>query len=321
MQIENNRISVIIPAYNRERTIGYCLDSVLAQSFSPFEVIVVDDCSSDKTVEIVWGYSDPRVQCIVLEKNMGAQAARNIGIRKALGKWIAFQDSDDEWLAEKLEMQMGVLAEVNFNPMTVIHADCYRYDHQTNNRTLWELPLIEGGAVFPLLLKTAGPLFPSILTSKAALKKVGFLDESVLSFQEWDTSIRLARECKFIHIREPLFIYHLHKGETISKNKKREIHGYQYIVDKFRKDILLQCGSKALNTHLTRNAFKALRWGYYADACEILAKTLGNSVRINILKWVIQQKSNLWVYSMIIKFVQMSYCIHELAIKIVNKIR
>lgn len=282
---------------------------------------MVDDCSSDKTVEIVWGYPDPRVRCIVLEKNSGAQAARNMGIREAQGNWIAFQDSDDEWLPEKLEMQMRALAEVNFNPMTVIHSDCYRYDHQTNNKILWELPLMQGAAVFSVLLVSSGPMFQSILTSKLALVKIGFLDESVPSFQEWETSIRLARECNFIHIRKPLFIYHLHSGETISKNNKFEIHGYQYIVDKFRKDILLQCGPKILNTHLTGNAVKAMRWGYYADACEILTKTLGNSVHINILKWVAQQKSNFWVYRTLIKFIQISYCMHGLAIKYFNKIR
>lgn len=282
---------------------------------------MVDDCSSDKTVEIVWSYSDPRVRCIVLKKKSGAQAARNMGIFEAQGKWIAFQDSDDEWLPEKLETQIAALTEVNFNPTTVIHTDCYRHDHQTDNKTLWQLPLIEGPAVFSQLLTSAGPMFQSILTSKYALEKIGLLDESVPSFQEWDTSIQLARECNFIHIRKPLFIYHLHSGETISKNKKRELYGYQYIINKFRRDILLQCGSMVLNTHLTHNAFKALRWGYYADACEILTKTLGNSLRINILKWVAQQKSNLWVYRELVKLIQISYSMQRLAIKYFNKMR
>ena len=266
---------------------------------------MVDDCSIDKTVEIVRSYPDPRVRCIVLEKNLGAQAARNRGIREAQGRWIAFQDSDDEWLPEKLETQIVALTKVNFNPMTVIHADCYRYDHQTDNKTLWELPLIHGSSVFSLLLKSAGPMFQSILTSKAAIEKMKFLDESVPSFQEWETSIRLARECGFIHIRKPLFIYHLHNGETISKNKKREIRGYQYIIDKFRKDILQQCGPIVLNSHLTSNALKALRWGYYTEAHEILTNSIGESVYIKYLKWIARKEDSFWFHGKLIKFVQL----------------
>lgn len=279
-------ISVVIPAFNRARTIKYCLDSVLAQSLQPFEVIVVDDCSTDETVEIVRSFNDNIIRCIVLEKNSGAQAARNRGIREARGEWIAFQDSDDEWLPKKLEKQIAALAEVNFNLMTVVHTDCFRYDHQSGNRTLWELPLIHGASVFSLMLASTGTVFPTILTSKAALEKIGFLDESVPSFQEWDTSIRLARECRFVHIREPLFIYHLHGGETISKNKSREIAGYQYIVDKLRNEILLHCGTEALNEHLICNAIKAKRYGLDTEAYNILGKCSGRPLRIILLKWM-----------------------------------
>lgn len=286
---------MVIPAYNREQTIEYCLDSVLAQSFPPFEVIVVDDCSSDKTAAIVSNYPDSRVRCIVLERNSGAQTARNIGIREAQGQWIAFQDSDDEWLPEKLENQIEALAKINFPLMTVIHTDCYRHDHQTGYRTIWNLPLMQGSSILPLLLKSSGPLFPSILTSKTALEKIGFLDESVTSFQEWDTSIRLAKECQFVHIKKPLFIYHIHNGVTISKNKKRELEGYQYIIEKFRNDIIENCGPKVFNKHLFNNAIKAIHWEYYTFALEILSQTVGKSVRVNFLKWVARQKTNFWL--------------------------
>jgi len=103
-------ISVILPTYNRVKTIRYCLDSVLAQTFSPAEIIIIDDCSTDDTVLIVGSYSEPRVRCIVLEKNFGAQAARNRGILEAKGEWIAFHDSDDEWMPDKLERQIQALA-------------------------------------------------------------------------------------------------------------------------------------------------------------------------------------------------------------------
>lgn len=281
-------ISVVIPAYNRAKTINYCLDSVLKQTLAPLEVLVVDDCSTDGTVDIVRAYQDSRVRCIVLEKNSGAQAARNRGIREARGEWIAFQDSDDEWLPEKLEKQIASLAEVNFNPMVVVHTDCTCLDYQTGKKTLWDLPHIHGTSVFSKLLASAGPMFQGLLTSKIALEKIGLLDESVPSYQEWDTAIRLARECRFIHIRESLFIYHLHGGETISKNKKRDIDGYQYIADKFRDEILLHCGSDTLNKHLTHNAIRAKIYGLDAEALNILEKCNGHLLSVAMLKWVIR---------------------------------
>lgn len=296
-------ISVIIPAYNRASTIRYCLDSVLNQTVSPREVIVVDDRSTDNTVDIVTSYSDPRIRCIVLEKNSGAQAARNRGIREARGAWIAFQDSDDEWSPEKLERQIEALHGTGFSPMTAVHTDAWRYDPTTGNKELWSLPLVEGDNVYSVLLKSPAPLFPTLLTSKAALERIGFLDESVPSYQEWDTFIRLAKECRIIHLREPLFIYHLHSGETISKNKKRDIDGYQYIVNKFRDEILQHCGAAALNTHLTGNALKAMRWGYFEDAREMLLKTSGGSVSIMLLKFMAAQEKYVALYDRVMEVI------------------
>ena len=83
-------ISVVIPTYNRQNTITYCLKSVLAQTYKNFEILVVDDGSTDQTVPIVSEICDPRIRLIEAKKNGGAQAARNIGIKAAKGEWIAF---------------------------------------------------------------------------------------------------------------------------------------------------------------------------------------------------------------------------------------
>lgn len=297
----NVSISVVIPVYNRSKTIRYCLDSVLNQTLSPLEVLVVDDCSTDTTKEIVKSYIDHRVRCIELEKNSGAQAARNRGILEARGIWIAFQDSDDEWLPDKLEKQVAVLAAINFNTLTAIHTNCTCFDYKLDKKIFWDLPRIHGESVLSKLLTSPGPMFQGLLVSKIALKKIGLLDESVPSYQEWDTSISLSRECHFIHVVEPLFVYHLHNGETISKNKKRDIEGYQYVIDKYREEILEHCGVKVFNAHLAGNALKAMRWGYYVDASDILSKTLGNSAHLYFLKWMACHKINVWLYDVISK--------------------
>ena len=90
-------VSVIIPSYNSEKYIGETLESVCAQTYSDFEVLVMNDCSKDRTAEIVDMYArkDPRIQLINLPGNKGVSHARNQGVEKASGEWIAFLDSDD----------------------------------------------------------------------------------------------------------------------------------------------------------------------------------------------------------------------------------
>ncbi|MFZ1988674.1 MAG: glycosyltransferase family 2 protein, partial [Alphaproteobacteria bacterium] len=97
------RVSVVIPVYNRANLICRAVESVLRQTYSPYEVIVVDDASSDKSAAIAEAIRDPRVQVIRNEVNRGGGAARNIGIDAALGDYIAFLDSDDMWHRDKLE--------------------------------------------------------------------------------------------------------------------------------------------------------------------------------------------------------------------------
>ncbi len=262
----STKISVVIPAYNRSGTISDCLKSVLSQTCQPLEVIVIDDCSTDNMTEVVHAMRDPRIRCIVLPTNAGAQAARNRGIREAKGDWIAFQDSDDEWLPDKLERQVKALDERGFDPWTVVHTNAVWLDKARGKRLSVELPVIEGNNVYPLLLRGPAPMFPGILVSRIALEKINFLDEKVASYQEWDTTIRLARYCRFVYLREKLFVYNLHGDETISKDKLRDVIGYQYVIEKFKNDILTVCGERTWENHLHAQLVKCLNFKLWYEA-------------------------------------------------------
>jgi len=288
------KISVIIPAYNRAGAIRKCLDSVINQTLSPLEILVVDDGSTDDTVATVSSCQHHRIsiRCLALDRNRGAQAARNQGIREAKGDWIAFQDSDDEWLPEKLEKQVAVLESNKCGPMTVVHTNCLRDEHQAGERRLWALPRVDGESVFPSLLSSPGPMFQGMFTSKAALEKIGLLDENVPSYQEWDTAIRLAKICRFVHLQEPLFIYHLHTGETISKSGKRDVDGYQFVVDKNRDEILRCCGKKVYNHHLVVNAVKAMEYGYFEAVEDVLDRQVGFSALIPQIRLLAKMRIN-----------------------------
>ncbi|WP_159972135.1 glycosyltransferase family 2 protein [Pseudomonas sp. 8Z] len=102
-------VTIVTPSYNAEKLIGRTIESVLAQTFQNWELLVIDDCSKDSTREVVAAYAarDERVRLIALKKNNGAPAApRNIGVREARGHWIAFLDADDIWHPAKLSMQL-----------------------------------------------------------------------------------------------------------------------------------------------------------------------------------------------------------------------
>tara|TARA_B110000459_G_scaffold120698_1_gene133009 strand:- start:135 stop:887 length:753 start_codon:yes stop_codon:yes gene_type:complete len=109
----NKLVSIITPSYNSSKFIEGCIDSVISQTFQNWEMIIVDDCSNDNSREIISDLStkDDRLKFISLKKNIGAAAARNIAIREAKGKYIAFLDSDDIWIKDKLEKQIAFMNE------------------------------------------------------------------------------------------------------------------------------------------------------------------------------------------------------------------
>lgn len=111
---ENQLVSIITPVYNSEKYIEECIKSVLLQTYSNWELLIVDDCSNDKTKEIVNQYTDSRIRYIKLLKNSGAAVARNIALEKATGRYIAFLDADDTWKANKLKIQLKFMMDSQY---------------------------------------------------------------------------------------------------------------------------------------------------------------------------------------------------------------
>lgn len=257
------RVSVVIPVYNREKTISYCLESVLKQTFPAFEIIVIDDNSTDDTVKIVKSITDKRIHLITMPSNKGAQAARNMGIKLATGNYIAFLDSDDEWLPEKLEVQVREI--VNLKKPCIVHCDAWVVIEEKNEKKLFNVHKLNG-YIYKELLTGPGPLYSCLLAPKECFEKIGFLDENVPSYQEWDTSIALARLYEFIFIDKPLIIYHLHEGETISKDIVKEADGWRYIVEKYKDAITNNIGKRALAKHYSQIGMLYYKAGDFARA-------------------------------------------------------
>ncbi len=126
-------VSIIMPAYNCEKYIENSIASVIAQTYTNWELLVCDDCSTDGTKQIVERMSaaDPRVKCMTTPENLGASEARNFGIEKAEGRYLAFLDSDDFWYPDKLEKQIAFMKEKN----CVLSCTAYEYVTQTGEKT------------------------------------------------------------------------------------------------------------------------------------------------------------------------------------------
>lgn len=254
-----NSVSVVVPAYNRQKTIERAIVSALQQNYPVHEIIVVDDCSTDNTVQIVEEFAcrDSRVKLICHNTNKGAQAARNTGIRNATGEWIAFLDSDDEWLPTRLQAGFDLQEREGFK---VIHSQCYITEGNDNNPRNMGIPSLSGN-IYKELLKRPFPMFQGLLVKRECLERIGYLDEAITSFQEWDTSIRLARHYEFGFVSEPLFIYHrCHSEDTISNDKYKDAEGYYQIVEKHADEIIKYAGTEALMNHymITLEKLKAL---------------------------------------------------------------
>lgn len=230
------QISTVIPTKNRAKTLPYCLDSILNQTYCVNEIIVVDDNSTDDTYAVVLKYKNRGVRYVKLASGKGAQAARNFGIKISNNDWIAFQDSDDIWFPNKIEMQYLELRNNNFLPDILIHTAGVKRSHDGNLTNIMNALSFEGDCYKKLLIQH-GPMFQSILVNKKKLLEINMLDEFCPSYQEWDTAIRLAKVCNFVHIKQPLFEWVWHDGDTISKDERRDFSGFEYVIKKHQKEI------------------------------------------------------------------------------------
>jgi glycosyltransferase involved in cell wall biosynthesis len=306
--LQNLLVSVVIPIHNREKTIGYCLNSVVNQTYRNLEILIIDDYSDkdsfEKMESIIDSYHDDRIKVIKLEQKNGAQAARNVGIKEAGADWIALLDSDDAWVLDKIERQINVLEQYNWDKLIVVHSDAILCDTINNIKRKYNIRRIDGEDVFAELLKGPAPFYQSILTSKKAFELIGYLDENVPSYQEWDTSISLARICKFIQLDEPAFYYFLHNGDTISKDHRRDIEGYEYIINKYENDIKTQCGNKIWHDHLITQYKKCVEWAiddkkkYYIDKFHLSERFLFFLKNIRIRQYLRKVPALYYPYKM-----------------------
>ena len=227
---KTSHVSVIIPTHNRAALLRRSVESVLNQSYQNFELIIVDDASTDNTQEIIRSFNDPRISYIRNNKNRGGAAARNIGIEAAKGSYIAFQDSDDEWLPEKLEKQIN-LFKTAAPHVGVVYTGFYRVKDGIKTYIPCSIIRKKEGNISKTILNGSFVSTQTVLAKRECFDKAGLFDEELPRLQDWELFIRISRFFHFNIIDEPLVLVH-NQAVSISSDNNALIKALKHILQR-----------------------------------------------------------------------------------------
>lgn len=254
-------VSVVIPTYNRARLLRRALDSVFAQSYPHYEVLVVDDASTDDTAEMIAGYEDPRLRYLVQPENGGVGAARNRGMRESSGSLIAFLDSDDEWMPEKLARQVA-LFEASPPSVGLVYSGVEMVD----SKGWWHVarPNHRGLLHQRMLLSNFIVGGSCAMIRRRVVDTVGEIDEQLPAIEDYDFWLRISRFFRIDFVPEPLTRYHddvsgEHAAERRSRSFIANFHARQMFYERNRHE-MAWAGVEHL--FLLESAKRHLKWPY-----------------------------------------------------------
>ncbi len=247
------QVSVVIPAYNAMKYLPDAVESVLRQTFTDFEVLIINDGSKDHIVQWASQLKDQRIR-LISQENQGLSAARNTGISQAKGDYIAFLDADDFWEATKLEKQVHCFEE---NPeVGLVHTWMVFVDEQGKS-TGRVMPSFAEGQVWKKLLEKNVIACPSVMARRQCFEKVGVFDCTLRSLEDWEMWIRIAACYPFAVIQEPLAYYRQVPG-SMSKNCQVMEQSFKTVIEKTFQSATSDL--KYLKNLSYGNAYLCLAW-------------------------------------------------------------
>jgi glycosyltransferase involved in cell wall biosynthesis len=309
-------ISVVVPAYNAGKTIQNTIDSVLKQTFSDFELIVINDGSTDKTLEILDKIQDPRLKIFSYE-NGGLPVARNRGITQATGKFISFIDADDLWTHDKLELQLAALqnhpeAGVAYS-WSVFMDDKGEYFHADE-------PIFYEGNVFAkLLLRNFIAHGSNLLIRREAIELIGDFDLTVPPCADWDFYLRLAARWSFVVVPKPQILYRQSSSSMSAKVEEMERCSLMVVEKAFQsapQDIQhLKSQSLAFVYHYSAELWLRHSTNNRSDFKEVNKKLwmairlypqilLTKKMQVLLIKWLLHQVIPIGVASSALRFIK-----------------
>lgn len=231
-------VSIVIPTYNRAEFIGAAIASVLGQSYGCLELIVIDDGSTDETAQVVGSFRDPRLR-FVRQENQGRSAARNCAIRMTRGRYIAFLDSDDEYMQDKLLLQVAYMDSHPEVGMIYTSAQCINAAGDMLEGHVYEATV--GGDIYRdvAFFRPVTITLPTVMLRREVLDTVGLFDEVMERFEDTDLWRRIAKRFYVGVIESPTCRLRTHnQNHLLSQNPDQIAAAIDYYVGKiFREDV------------------------------------------------------------------------------------
>lgn len=248
---EQSLVSIILPTFNRENLVSRAIFSVINQSYENWELIIVDDCSEDNSITVIERFlKDNRLKLIRNKKNLGGSGSRNVGIEYSKGDFITFLDSDDEYLPDKVKLQVNLFKNSKINNLGVVN--CGRFDERNGKIYSSWLPKFKGDVRVPLLSKDKVGANTSLLmvTRKVLENNIRF-DNNMPAGQDWDFLIRVCLKFNMDFVNHHLVIIHHHNGPRVYNNVSA-INAYHLQLEKYSD--LIRSKSSILKKFLIRKA-------------------------------------------------------------------
>lgn len=225
-------VSVVVPTFNRAPTLQRAVESVFTQNSDSWELIIVDDGSTDETQRIVSGFRDRRVQYLQRETNSGPSAARNTGIAAARGDFIAFLDSDDHWSPQKLALDIRVFS--SRDSIGLVYSGSAFTDR--HGQLVRDVPSRQGRVYDQLLARDFIGCCSRVTARASVLEAVGGFDEQIVNEEDWDLWVRIAERYEIGCVRECSVTRHYGNGQITSDpgSLRRIYEGRARIIEKHR---------------------------------------------------------------------------------------
>lgn len=269
-------VSVVITCYNYGKYLKGCLESVLSQSFTDLEIIVVNDGSTDNTDEVMEKFQNVDNIRYIKQPNSGQAKATNVGITHASGELIAFLDADDLWDNTKLEQQVNLFTRdsigVVYSRMKYIDEEGLAINHELTG----EYFKPRSGYILDYLLFENFIPYSSSVVRNECFNKFGLFNPEYINGLDWDLWLRISREYEFAYVDEPLLLYRVGHPGKLTSNIERSIRCSDLIFTRFIENNPNSVSPKVINkalaysffsrgNHLLRiNRFKSAK--YYIDA-------------------------------------------------------
>lgn len=232
-------VSIVLPTYNRAVEIKQSIQSILEQTYRQFELIIVDDGSTDDTEQVVQEFQDNRIKYYRLPENGGQCKARNYGMKQARYDYIAFQDSDDRWHPDKLELQMSALSDAP--PEAGFAYSKFRYVIEGMEEIILpkeDVPVErKSGWIFEQLLWDNMVGMPTLIIKKECLEKAGYLDETLKSLEDYDFALRLSQYYQGVFV-DKILLDAGFSATGVSSNGVQALLASCMLVQKYKRDYI-----------------------------------------------------------------------------------